>query len=171
MKCALAAALLSCALAAHAQAPPEAQPAPAGTPPAAAPAPERESPQNPAAAAAPAAEGTEIAAPAAEPQPPPKPAAPRPSPPKPPPPAATGSTHDAELAALRAEVNRLQSELDAERAAALPAPEEAGGAQPARSLWEWLLVTALLALAAGFFLGWRLLDRRIRAKYGGLRIY
>lgn len=170
MKRALAAILLSCALASHAQAPTEPA-APARTQPAAAPAPERESPQNPAAAAAPAAQGTEIAAPAAEPQPPPKAAAPRPSPPKPPPPAATESTHDAELAALRAEVNRLQSELDAERAVALPSPEEAAGAQPARSLWEWLLVTALLALAAGFFLGWRLLDRRIRARYGGLRIY
>jgi hypothetical protein len=69
-------------------------------------------------------------------------------------------------------VNRLQSELDAERAAALPAPEEStSGPQPVRSLWEWLLVTALLALAAGFFLGWRLLDRRIRRRYGGLRIY
>ena len=28
-----------------------------------------------------------------------------------------------------------------------------------------------LALIAGFVLGWRMLDRRIRRKYGGLRIY
>jgi hypothetical protein len=146
---ALAAGLLSCALAAaHAQAPPEPGPS-AETPPAS------------------------IAPPAAEPPPqPPKALAPRPPPPKPPAPAVIENTHEAELSALRAEVNRLQSELDAERAAALPAPEEAApGAQPARGLWEWLLVTALLALTVGFFLGWRLLDRRIRRKYGGLRIY
>ncbi len=82
------------------------------------------------------------------------------------------SPHDAELAALRQEVSRLQSELDAERAAAVPAPEEAGpGAQPVHGAWGWLAATALLALSAGFVLGWRLLDRRIRRKYGGLRIY
>lgn len=171
MRRALAAGLLWCALAAHAQAPPEPAPA-APTQPAAAPAPEGESGQNQATAAAPAAQGSDIAAPLAPPQAPAKATAPRPSPPKPPPAEVTDNTHEAELSALRAEVNRLQSELDAERAAALPAPEEAAaGAQTARSLWEWLLVTALLALAAGFFLGWRLLDRRIRRKYGGLRIY
>ncbi|HYL01151.1 MAG TPA: hypothetical protein VEU78_08145 [Steroidobacteraceae bacterium] len=171
MKRALAAGLLSCVLAAYAQTPPEPV-APAGTRPAAAPAPD--SAQNPPPAAAPAAQGTDIAT-EPPPQPPKAAAAPRTPPPKPPAPAAPAAgenTHDAELAALRAEVNRLQSELDAERAAALPAPEEsAPGAQPGRSLWEWLLVTALLALTAGFFLGWRLLDRRIRRKYGGLRIY
>jgi hypothetical protein len=32
-------------------------------------------------------------------------------------------------------------------------------------------VSALAGLGAGFALGWRVLDRRIRAKYGGLRIY
>lgn len=150
MKRALAAGLLSCALAAHAQAPPEPA-APAETQPA-----------------------TNAAAPAAEPPPPlpPRISAPRLSPPKPPAAAVPQNTHDAELSALRAEVNRLESELDAERAAALPAPEEAAsGTPPAGSFWEWLLVTALLALTGGFFLGWRLLDRRIRRKYGGLRIY
>jgi hypothetical protein len=34
-----------------------------------------------------------------------------------------------------------------------------------------VLTAALLALVAGFVLGWRVLDRRIRRKYGGLRIY
>jgi hypothetical protein len=29
----------------------------------------------------------------------------------------------------------------------------------------------LLALALGFALGWRMLDRTIRKKYGGLKIY
>jgi hypothetical protein len=37
--------------------------------------------------------------------------------------------------------------------------------------WWWLIATALLALACGFILGWRLLDRRIRKRYGGLKIY
>jgi hypothetical protein len=68
-------------------------------------------------------------------------------------------------------VNRLQSELDAERAKALPPPEETEAAPASRSPWGWLVVTALLALVGGFLLGWRLLDRRIRRKYGGLRIY
>jgi hypothetical protein len=41
----------------------------------------------------------------------------------------------------------------------------------ARPSWLWTGVAALIALAIGFGLGWRVLDRRIRAKYGGLRIY
>jgi len=45
-----------------------------------------------------------------------------------------------------------------------PAPR---GAIP----WGWMLVTALVALVAGFALGWRLLDRRIRKRYGGIKIY
>ena len=105
----------------------------------------------------------------------PKPAVPRLAPPKPaapPAPPPQDNAREAEVAALREEVNRLQSELDAERAAALPPPEEAGsGVPPAPSAWGWLAATALVALAAGFLLGWRLLDRRIRRKYGGLRIY
>ncbi len=46
------------------------------------------------------------------------------------------------------------------------APPEAG--HPAAL---WLASTALVALACGFGLGWRVLDRRIRKRYGGLRIY
>jgi uncharacterized protein YgiM (DUF1202 family) len=42
---------------------------------------------------------------------------------------------------------------------------------PSRPSWLVSSAVALLALAAGFALGWRMLDRRIRAKYGGLRIY
>lgn len=40
-----------------------------------------------------------------------------------------------------------------------------------RPTWPLLAATGVLALAAGFGLGWRVLDRRIRRKYGGLRIY
>jgi hypothetical protein len=150
---ALAAGLLSCALAAHAQ-----------------PSPEPTSPANTQPAVAPASPEASLA-PAVEPPPrPPKASAPRAAPAQPPP--AAESAHEAEVAALRAEVNRLQSELDAERATALPPPpEETAAAASARSPWGWLAVTALLALAAGFLLGWRLLDRRIRRRYGGLRIY
>jgi uncharacterized protein YgiM (DUF1202 family) len=46
------------------------------------------------------------------------------------------------------------------------APPEAG-----RPAALWLVSTALVALACGFGLGWRVLDRRIRKRYGGLRIY
>jgi hypothetical protein len=42
---------------------------------------------------------------------------------------------------------------------------------PSRPTWLWALGCSIVSLAIGFALGWRLLDRRIRAKYGGLRIY
>jgi hypothetical protein len=42
---------------------------------------------------------------------------------------------------------------------------------PSRPSWLVTSAVALLALAVGFALGWRTLDKRIRAKYGGLRIY
>ena len=154
MRRALAAGLLSVALAAQAQTPPEPTP-PVETPTETQPA-----------APAPAETTPRLSRPAA-------PKTPRALPPAPvPAPAAQESPRDAEMAALRGEVSRLQSELDAERAAALQPPDESvPGAQPARSPWGWLIATALLALTAGFLLGWRLLDRRIRRRYGGLRIY
>ena len=40
-----------------------------------------------------------------------------------------------------------------------------------RRVWPWVLGAALLALCAGFALGALVLDRYIRRKYGGLRIY
>jgi hypothetical protein len=43
--------------------------------------------------------------------------------------------------------------------------------QTGQTPWEWVLGTAAVMLLAGFVLGWRTLDRRIRRKYGGLRIY
>jgi hypothetical protein len=48
-------------------------------------------------------------------------------------------------------------------------PDE--GAQSAHPIWQWVLGSAVVALLGGFALGWRMLDRRIRRKYGGLRIY
>ena len=40
-----------------------------------------------------------------------------------------------------------------------------------RRVWPWVLGAALLALCVGFALGALVLDRYIRRKYGGLRIY
>ncbi len=42
---------------------------------------------------------------------------------------------------------------------------------PARPVWHWALGSFVVALGLGFALGWWTLDRRIRRKYGGLRIY
>jgi SH3-like domain-containing protein len=95
---------------------------------------------------------------------------------------------EAEVARLKAEVSRLEAQVaatagmgHAEPAAAAPVPEEPAapvgtlfGAQPEsapRWLWVWVGLTALAALGAGFALGWRTLDRSIRRKYGGLKIY
>ncbi len=42
---------------------------------------------------------------------------------------------------------------------------------PAGPVWHWALGSFVIALGLGFALGWQMLDRRIRRKYGGLRIY
>ncbi len=71
-------------------------------------------------------------------------------------------------------------------ATSAPAAEESGAADqaaheppyfmtppdaPARPVWHWALGSFVVALGLGFALGWQVLDRRIRSKYGGLRIY
>jgi hypothetical protein len=43
--------------------------------------------------------------------------------------------------------------------------------RPGQTPWPLVLGTSLVMLLAGFVLGWKTLDRRIRQKYGGLRIY
>jgi len=40
-----------------------------------------------------------------------------------------------------------------------------------RTAWIWATVAALTTFGVGFVLGWRLLDRKVRARYGGLRVY
>jgi len=86
----------------------------------------------------------------------------------------------AELERLNAEVSRLQGEASAARAAAPvarrlsidpPAPPVDQSALFWRPIWQWVLGCSLFGLVGGFALGWRMLDRRIRRKYGGLRIY
>lgn len=43
--------------------------------------------------------------------------------------------------------------------------------RPGQTPWTYLLGVAAVMLLVGFTLGWKTLDRRIRQKYGGLRIY
>jgi Bacterial SH3 domain len=97
-----------------------------------------------------------------------------------------------ENAKLKEDVGRLQSQLAASRSAtsaaatadpssSLTAPAaEASPPVPARETvflrpgqtpWAFLLGVAAVMLLVGFLLGWTTLDRRIRQKYGGLRIY
>ncbi len=106
----------------------------------------------------------------------------------------------AEVARLEEDVSRLQAQLEAARTTAGAAPGAGGAAlaqaapapaasaeDPAspppralfagateetpRRVWPWALGAALLALCVGFGLGALVLDRHIRRKYGGLRIY
>jgi hypothetical protein len=94
---------------------------------------------------------------------------------------------EAEVTRLKAEVSRLQAEASAAASMRSPSPaaavpvEEAAASAPGalfsapdtspRRLWPWVGGATLLALALGFALGWRMLDRTIRKKYGGLKIY
>ena len=95
---------------------------------------------------------------------------------------------EAEVARLGDEVKRLESQLRASAApaAAAPAPSAAvvedSAAPPGRALfgageerprpvWPWMIAAALIAFGSGFGLGALMLDRHIRRKYGGLRIY
>jgi hypothetical protein len=101
---------------------------------------------------------------------------------------------DAQLAQLQDQLTQLRSQLaaaGAPAAAAAPAPLAAATASasaaaaedsgaptlfgaattPSRPAWPWTLAAALLGLGLGFALGALALDRHIRRKYGGLRIY
>jgi hypothetical protein len=103
----------------------------------------------------------------------------------------------AEVDKLKQDVARLEGQLAAARAEAhgkpegaqtnmspgapAPAPVEPSAAEPsyfmtppetaAHPAWHWALGSFVIALGLGFALGWQVLDRRIRRKYGGLRIY
>jgi len=92
---------------------------------------------------------------------------------------------EAEVSGLKAQVSRLEAQLSGAsslRATAplAAAPEEAvapaplfsaAGEAAAPRVWPWAVLSAALALVVGFALGWWMLDRSIRRKYGGLKIY
>ncbi|HVN44245.1 MAG TPA: SH3 domain-containing protein [Steroidobacteraceae bacterium] len=99
---------------------------------------------------------------------------------------------DAELARLGNELSALKAQLAARPAATAAAPvaatpvsleaARAAAVPPAgalfsteeerpRALWPRILAASLIAFGFGFALGALLLDRHIRRKYGGLRIY
>jgi len=107
------------------------------------------------------------------------------------------AARDQQVAQLEQDVSRLQAQLAApvttapastataaaDAAAPTPAANSkddpvgaaplfaAGGEQGAYQGWPWLLAAALGGLLVGFALGALVLDRHIRRKYGGLRIY
>jgi hypothetical protein len=97
--------------------------------------------------------------------------------------ALAAARREVEAANARAQGASAQSGADAAATGAMSAPTEPpvtshpplfGGLRSRlipRPSWLWTGVAALVALGIGFGLGWRVLDRRIRAKYGGLRIY
>jgi len=65
-----------------------------------------------------------------------------------------------------AETNSAENDAPGEPAYFMTPPDT-----PARPVWHWALGSFVVALGLGFALGWYVLDRRIRRKYGGLRIY
>ena len=56
-------------------------------------------------------------------------------------------------------------------AVAAPGALFSGAEERARPSWPWTLAAGLIGFGAGFGLGALMLDRHIRRKYGGLRIY
>ena len=92
-----------------------------------------------------------------------------------------------ELEQLKIELKNKQTELDAARSAAGPAPAPgaaaagtAAAASPgamaiisaAGAAHPWILLIAMLAaLACGFWLGYATLARRVRNKFGGIKVY
>jgi hypothetical protein len=102
------------------------------------------------------------------------------------PPALAEAAARSELEQLKRELAAKQSELDAARGAlASPAAASglgsAGGAEPGGArggasavpsarLGAWTL-SVLLAVAGGFWLGYAVLARRIKQKFGGLKVY
>jgi hypothetical protein len=94
-----------------------------------------------------------------------------------PPPSAAAPPAPAVAAAAPAAENPESNAAESASHAAESAPAanpslfSSEGLLPSRPSWIFALVASAATLVAGFVLGWRMLDRRIRAKYGGLRIY
>lgn len=101
--------------------------------------------------------------------------------------AASQSTADAKkLADLQKALDAARAELAARApspaaqatAQATPSADEALPIEPIgadlayrRKVWIWASVVALVTFGLGFGLGWYVLDRKIRTRYGGLRVY
>jgi hypothetical protein len=84
-------------------------------------------------------------------------------------PPATGSSGAAQTSSSTSETSTLNTAADStpgEPAYFMTPPDS-----PARPVWHWALGSFVVALGLGYALGWYVLDRRIRRKYGGLRIY
>jgi hypothetical protein len=79
----------------------------------------------------------------------------------------TVSNMTSAAAAAPAETNSAENDPAPGEPAYFMTPPDA----PARPVWHWALGSFVVALGLGFVLGWYVLDRRIRRKYGGLRIY
>lgn len=95
----------------------------------------------------------------------------------------------AEVDKLKQDISRLESEVKAARVVHNTPPPEPAPApvstpvpvretvflrspdRPGQTPWAFLLGTSAVMLLVGFVIGWKTLDRRIRQKYGGLRIY
>ena len=73
-------------------------------------------------------------------------------------------------AAARSEVERLTRELALAQAALSPAPGNTAAAPAPPHLWPWI-VAVCVALACGFWLGYAALARRVRGKFGGIKVY
>jgi len=79
--------------------------------------------------------------------------------------------HERELAAAQARIKDEQAELDAALAARAPGgppPAQAQHAPAGAALW---LGTAVAGAALGFWGGYATLARRVRRKFGGLKVY
>lgn len=76
------------------------------------------------------------------------------------------ATAPAAAPAARAEDNAVAPEPGHEPPYFMTPPDA-----PAHPVWHWALGSFVVALGLGYVLGWYMLDRRIRRKYGGLRIY
>ncbi|MFO1465075.1 MAG: hypothetical protein U1F35_01295 [Steroidobacteraceae bacterium] len=72
-----------------------------------------------------------------------------------------------ELEGLRQQLAARQGELDALKSKAPAAPAAAG----AQRGWGAVIVASLLCLAAGFAWGYWTLARRIREKFGGVKVF
>ena len=92
--------------------------------------------------------------------------------------AASSSPTPAAIAVPPAPASAPPTESNPAETAASDAPQSSNpplfsseGMMPSRPPWALALLASVATLVIGFLLGWRMLDRRIRAKYGGLRIY